>query len=275
MNKIFFVFVFIVLLGSCVPPGLLITSEQKVAKLNFDILNLQKKHKDSLALLVNKEKEYLSQISLLKENILNNKNLNIIKVDTLAIEKLIVSDLANKLESRGIDKNIIDNYHYDTKVVLDNYGFLNQLKSQLKSYDNKIVYIKIDKTNASIELSDKLFFAQGSSVLTKQSMKVLDKIAVILKSYPSIDVTIEGHTDNVQVKIPNKSGLIDNLDLSLKRSAYVARLLTKKYGISPKSIIVSGRGEYQPITNNKSKDGKIQNRRIRILLNPKISDLLN
>jgi chemotaxis protein MotB len=129
----------------------------------------------------------------------------------------------------------------------------------------------VDNTITSIELSDKLFFTQGSSVLNKQSIKVLDKIANILKNNPNVEVTVEGHTDNVKVRIPNKSGLIDNLDLSLRRSAYVARLLTKKYGISPKSITVAGRGDNLPIANNKTKDGKNQNRRIRILLNPKIS----
>jgi chemotaxis protein MotB len=271
MNKIFFVFLTIVFLGSCVPPGLLNTSEQKVAQLNADIQSLQKKYNDSVALLMNKQRDYLSQISMLKENVVNSKNAVIIKVDTFAIENLILSDLANKLEINGIGKNIINNYHYNSKNTISNNGFISQLKNQLKNYDNKLIYIKVDNTITSIELSDKLFFTQGSSVLNKQSIKVLDKIANILKNNPNVEVTVEGHTDNVKVRIPNKSGLIDNLDLSLRRSAYVARLLTKKYGISPKSITVAGRGDNLPIANNKTKDGKNQNRRIRILLNPKIS----
>jgi chemotaxis protein MotB len=274
MNKTFFSFLIVVFLGSCVPPGLLITSEQKVAQLNSDIQILQKKYNDSIALLANKQKDYLSQISELKENVAKIKNAGVVQVDTFAIEKLIVSDLANKLEVSGIGKNVINSYHYDSRNTISNNGFINQLKDQLKNYDNKFIYIKVDNTVTSIELSDKLFFAQGSSVLTKQSIKVLDKIAGILKNNPNVEVTVEGHTDNVKVRIPNKLGLVDNLDLSLRRSAYVARLLTKKYGISPKSITVAGRGDNLPIANNKTRDGKNQNRRIRILLAPKISDLL-
>lgn len=270
MNRILGVVILILSLGSCVPPGLLINSEQKVAQLNNDIQSLQKKYSDSIVQLNDKQKEYLSQITILKSNVADAKNRSVIHVDTNAIEKTLISDFANKL---GVSGGDISNYFYNSKNQSNN-SFLNQLKNQLKDYDNKLIYIKIDNTSTSIELSDKLFFAQGSSVLTKESIKVLDKIAGILKNNPTIEVTVEGHTDNVKVRKQNKAGIIDNLDLSLRRSAYVARLLQNKHGISPKSIVVSGRGEYMPVANNNTKIGKNQNRRIRILLAPKISDLL-
>ena len=110
-------------------------------------------------------------------------------------------------------------------------------------------------------------------MLNKESLNILSKIAKIIKNNPDILVVLEGHTDNIQIIKNNKYGYIDNLDLSLRRSAGIARLLLNKYKISQKRIIVSGRGEFAPLNNNITIEDKNANRRIRVLLVPKISEL--
>jgi chemotaxis protein MotB len=78
---------------------------------------------------------------------------------------------------------------------------------------------------------------------------------------------VEGHTDNV----PYKNGvLLDNWDLSVKRSTAVVRILQKDYGLDPTKIAAAGRGEYQPVTSNDTPDGRAANRRTRIVILPQL-----
>jgi chemotaxis protein MotB len=71
--------------------------------------------------------------------------------------------------------------------------------------------------------------------------------------------------------VPFKKGdLIDNWDLSVKRSTTVVRLLQTKYGLDPSNIIAAGRSEYQPLTSNSTTEGKAANRRTRIVILPQL-----
>ena len=79
---------------------------------------------------------------------------------------------------------------------------------------------------------------------------------------------VEGHTDNVPLK---GSGVImDNWDLSVKRATSVVRLLQKEYGMDPAKMAAAGRGEYQPITDNDTAEGRAANRRTRIVILPQL-----
>ncbi len=78
---------------------------------------------------------------------------------------------------------------------------------------------------------------------------------------------VEGHTDNV----PYRSGiLLDNWDLSVKRATAVVRILQNEYGMEPSKMAAAGRGEYRPIADNGSIDGKAVNRRTRIVILPQL-----
>jgi len=79
---------------------------------------------------------------------------------------------------------------------------------------------------------------------------------------------VEGHTDNVPF-ISNGT-LLDNWDLSVKRSTAIVRILTKDFGVSPKQLIAAGRGEFVPLVENNSAENRSTNRRTRIVVMPKI-----
>jgi chemotaxis protein MotB len=96
---------------------------------------------------------------------------------------------------------------------------------------------------------------------------VLEKVAKVLKNQPGMEFMVEGHTDNVPFK---KGELLDNWDLSVKRSTTIVRLLQNQYGLDPAKIIAAGRGEYQPLTSNSTADGKAANRRTRIVILPEL-----
>jgi len=79
---------------------------------------------------------------------------------------------------------------------------------------------------------------------------------------------IEGHTDNVPYN--GNGALLDNWDLSVKRATSVVRILQKQYGLDPAKMAAAGRGEYLPIQDNTTKDGRAANRRTRIVILPKL-----
>ncbi len=79
---------------------------------------------------------------------------------------------------------------------------------------------------------------------------------------------VEGHTDNVPFR--GNASLIDNWDLSVKRATTVVRLLQKEYGMDPAKMAAAGRGEYQPITDNDTAEGRAANRRTRIVILPQL-----
>ena len=163
-----------------------------------------------------------------------------------------------------------------TKADSINLALSANLKTQLKDgIEDKDVEIKVDKTVVMINLSDKMLFQTGSSNLTPKASEVLGKIATIIKERPDMEVMVEGYTDNVPI---NTDCIKDNWDLSVKRATSVVRVLQKDYKVDPNRLIPAGRGEYNALASNDTKEGKATNRRTRIIIMPKLDqfyDLLD
>jgi len=163
-----------------------------------------------------------------------------------------------------------------TKADSINLALAVNLKGVLKEgLDDTDVEVKVDKTVVFVNLSDKMLFQSGSANLTPKANDVLAKIAQIVESRPELEVMVEGYTDNVPIK---NTCMVDNWDLSVKRSTAVVRALQKSHGIDPNRLIAAGRGEYNTLASNATADGRATNRRTRIIILPKIDqfyDLLN
>ncbi len=163
-----------------------------------------------------------------------------------------------------------------TKADSINLALAVNLKKVLKDgIDDQDVEIKVDKTVVFINLSDKMLYKSGSSELTTRAGEVLEKIAAIIQSRQDYEVMVEGYTDNVPI---SNSCMLDNWDLSVKRSTSVVRALQYSYGVDPNRLIAAGRGEYNKIASNDSEAGKAMNRRTRIIILPKLNqfyDLLD
>ena len=129
------------------------------------------------------------------------------------------------------------------------------------------ISISIDKTVVMISISDKMLFNSGSYRINKKADKILQKLADVINSEPSLDVMIEGHTDSRSI---STSKVADNWDLSVLRATSVVRKLEKDFGVAPEKLIASGRSSYQPLTENDTKEGRSRNRRTRIVILPNI-----
>lgn len=118
-----------------------------------------------------------------------------------------------------------------------------------------------------INIADKMLFKSGSYVVTDRAKEILGKVAQVLNAQPDLDFLVEGNTDNK----PYSNGLLlDNWDLSTKRATAVVRILQKDYNIDPKRITAAGHGEYLPVEDNGTDEGRTANRRTRIIILPQL-----
>ena len=129
------------------------------------------------------------------------------------------------------------------------------------------IEINVEKGVVFISISDKLLFQSGSYNVTSRAKEVLAKVAKVVNSKPDFECMVEGHTDNVPY---NGNGvLIDNWDLSVKRSTSIIRVL-QTLGVNPGQLIAAGRADYVPLVDNNTAENRSKNRRTRIVVLPKI-----
>jgi chemotaxis protein MotB len=130
------------------------------------------------------------------------------------------------------------------------------------------IHVGIDKTVVMISVADNLLFKTASYKVNPKAYGLLQKLADVINSEPSMDVMIEGHTDS---RSYNSGSLQDNWDLSVKRATSIVRILQNKYNIDPARMIASGRSSYIPLTNNDTRDNRARNRRTNIIILPNLN----
>lgn len=144
-------------------------------------------------------------------------------------------------------------------------ALVTSLKKEVGLNDPDIE-INVEKGVVFISLSDKVLFRSGSYNLSTRANEILGKVATVINSKPDFEAMVEGHTDNV----PYRSGvLLDNWDLSVKRSTAVVRKL-QELGVNPAQLIAAGRADYIPLVTNDTAENRSTNRRTKILVLPKI-----
>ena len=129
------------------------------------------------------------------------------------------------------------------------------------------VDVSIDKTVVMINISDKLLFNSGSYKVSNKANTILEKLAEVINSEPSMEVMVEGHTDSRTI---NTEMFQDNWDLSVKRATSIVRILQDKYSVDPSKMIAAGRSSYVPLVENDSKENMAKNRRTRIVIIPNL-----
>ena len=151
-------------------------------------------------------------------------------------------------------------------------SLLNSVKDALLGFSSDELTVTEKNGKIYVAMSDKLLFESGSAQVNKQGKEALGKLAEVLKKPHDIDVFIEGHTDNKPIKTVQFK---DNWDLSVVRATSVVRILTKDYGVNPLQILPCGRGEFMPVDNNESVEGRAHNRRTEIIMAPKLDKLMD
>ena len=134
--------------------------------------------------------------------------------------------------------------------------------------DDPDIEVNVEKGVVFISIADKLLFKTGSYLVSSRAKDVLKKVATVVNEKPNFEVMVEGHTDSVPYK---KGVLLDNWDLSVKRSTSIVRVL-ESLGVKSERIIAAGRSSYVPLVENNSIQNRAKNRRTRIIVLPKIDE---
>ena len=132
--------------------------------------------------------------------------------------------------------------------------------------DDPDIEVNVEKGVVYISIADKLLFKSGSFVVTEKAKVVLEKVAKVINDKPNFEAMIEGHTDS---RSYSNGVLVDNWDLSVKRSTSVIRIL-QGMGVNPAQLIAAGRSSYAPLTDNNTALNRSKNRRTRVVVLPKV-----
>lgn len=141
----------------------------------------------------------------------------------------------------------------------------DQMRAELESKD---VTISKLQGRLTVNILDRILFDSGEAVLKTDGEAVLQKIASILKQHPELKIHVIGHTDNVPIRSTARSRFASNWELSTERALAAVRFLTERAGVAPQRLGAVGYGEFRPIADNSTIEGRARNRRIAITILP-------
>jgi len=146
------------------------------------------------------------------------------------------------------------------------------LSKALNAFEGKGLTVEQKNGKVYVSMENKLLFQTGSWAVGSEGKKAVTELGKVLADNPDISVLIEGHTDND--KFAGAVGQIENnWDLSTKRATAIVGILTENKAIKKDNLTAAGRGEYSPLASNDSAEGKAKNRRIEIILTPKLDEI--
>ena len=187
--------------------------------------------------------------------------------DLSVISKQQAESIQKSLENIGSKDNYIQTLQNQmARKDSMNMALVLNLKGALGDVNDADVQVKVEGSGVLINLSDKMLFKSGSYEITPAAKKVLAKVALVLNAQPGIQFMVEGNTDN---KTISTTFVKDNWDLSVLRATEVVKIILANSAVKPQILSAAGRGEFYPVdATDKSK-----NRRIEIILQPKLDEL--
>ena len=249
------------LAGSCGTKKKIAALEKK----NKEIQNLLNTCSSKLNICLDEKQVLAGQIDFLKKNntdLINNMG----NMTTLSSQG--AQNIEKALETIK-EKDLKINRMQDALTKKDSVtlALVTSLKGVVGIADPDIE-INVEKGVVFISIADKLLFKSGSYIVSDRAKGILGKVAKVVNDKPDFECMVEGHTDNVP--FTGNTILLDNWDLSVKRSTAIVRVLTKEFKVNPKQLIAAGRSEFIPLKENNTSENRAYNRRTRIVVLPKI-----
>ncbi|MBS7566134.1 OmpA family protein [Mucilaginibacter sp. Bleaf8] len=149
----------------------------------------------------------------------------------------------------------------------------DKLQKALLGFQQSGLTVDIRNGKVYVSLTDKLLFPSGSIVIDEKGKQALKQLAEVMNKEADINMSVEGHTDNQRVV--NLGQIKDNWDLSVLRATSVTRYLTEVEKVAPQRLTATGKGEFQPVDPANTPEARAKNRRIEIVLTPKLDELYN
>tara|TARA_R110002049_G_scaffold67310_4_gene174945 strand:- start:12030 stop:12899 length:870 start_codon:yes stop_codon:yes gene_type:complete len=246
-------------------------SQYKDTKGNLQKTTLEKEALEGrFAKIESRVANYNDKINSLKSDNVTLQNENDVKLDMVGNTAVISNKTRESMRATlsKVDPNLLAKATtlQDSLNLAISYNLKNKMNTEdLNNSDD--INIDIDQTVVMISVSDKLLFNTASYRVKKGAFNLIEKLANVIKSEPSMDVMIEGHTDSRTI---NNATVQDNWDLSVKRATSIVRLLENKYNVEGSRLIASGRGSTMPLVKNISNENRAKNRRTRIVILPNL-----
>ena len=217
---------------------------------------LEKNSDESLKANMAKNRELLAQLEAKEKALAAEKD----RLNKLSADLKKGTDRVNELESIMAAKEAA------MKKLKD------ALSKSLKAFEGKGLTVNQRDGKVYVSMENKLLFESGSWAVGSEGKKAVVAVGTVLAQNPDIAVLIEGHTDND--KFGGAVGQIENnWDLSTKRATAIVNILSENKAVKKENLTAAGRGEFAPLMSNDTPEGKAKNRRIEIILTPKLDEI--
>jgi chemotaxis protein MotB len=218
---------------------------------------LEKNSNDALETNMAKNRDLLAQLGA-KEKALSAEQ---DRLNKLSSELASNTKRLNELESMIAAKDAAMKKLKDT------------LSKALNAFEGKGLTVQMKNGKVYVSMENKLLFQTGSWSVGSEGRKAVVEVGKVLAQNPDITVLIEGHTDNDKILGNIGGGIENNWDLSTKRATAIVNILSENSGIRKQNLTAAGRGEFAPILSNDTNEGKAKNRRIEVILTPKLDEI--
>lgn len=231
-------------------------------KLQADYAALNKKMdilKDSYAALEKNSGESL------KANMAKNREL---------LEQLEAKEKALALEQEQLNKNNQRLQELEALIAAKEESMRKlkeTLSKALNSFEGKGLTVEQKNGKVYVSMENKLLFKSGSWAVGSEGKTAVVEVGKVLGDNPDISVLIEGHTDDDP--FGGSGPIADNWDLSTKRATAIVAILSENKAVNKQNLTAAGRGEFSPLASNATAEGKAKNRRIEIILTPRLDEI--
>jgi chemotaxis protein MotB len=237
------------------------------------------------------EAKYNEQSLSLRECETNNKNYERMLTaaqremgDLKTANSALQASLTNSVTSSGANiSKLVDEINASNKYIKQlveaksksdslSLALTNKLTRSLSREELKDVDVQVLKGVVYISLNDNMLYKSGSYEISQAAGETLSKIAKIITDYSDYEVLVEGNTDDVPI---SKTNIRNNWDLSCLRASSVVQELQNRYGVNPSRMTAGGRGEYNPLADNATSEGRTRNRRTQIIITPQLDQFMD
>lgn len=221
---------------------------------------------------VSETKKLLADLQAAQVNLQQKEDILRQLEQSMDLKKVALDELKLELDKKNARMAELEKILDAQKKIVEDLKA--KVSEALLGFENNGLTVATKNGKVYVSLDDKLLFKTASWDIDNNGRNALKKLAGVLEKNPDIQVTIEGHTDNVPYN-PGTGQLKDNWDLSVKRATTVVRVLLEDTKIKPVRLTASGRSEYLPVDSGNAPEARQKNRRTEVILTPDLTALYN
>ena len=255
------------MLTSCVSKKKYVALEEDYNETRSNLQEVQMENEqleERLGAIEERVSEYNAKINTLRQE--NDQKLE--------MNELTVMSNVNKQQMRETLRKVDPARLQGAETLEDsiNVAVAYNVEQNLSGGPNEDIEISVDETVVMIDVSDNLLFRSGSHRVSREAYPLLEQIAEVAKSEPTMEIMVEGHTDDQT--FVESSYIQDNWELSVRRATAIVRLLQDRFGVDPEKLIAAGRSSFDPVAPNDTDENRAKNRRTRIVIIPNLDEFL-